>query len=66
MSVDGILYSSVMHKDEGMNLALKPSVFDDEKIKLTAAFKRTLKKVDKETYTDVKIEKTMDIDHLTG
>ncbi len=60
--LDGIFYSSVQHKDEGMNLALKPEVVETHKIKLIHAFKRTACKVNENTYCDIKLKEAKMID----
>lgn len=54
--LDGIFYSSVQYKDEGMNLALKPEVVENHKIKLIHAFKRTACKVNENTYSDIELK----------
>ncbi len=55
IELDGIFYSSVQFKDEGMNLALKPEVVENHEIKLINAFKKTALKVDENTYSDIKL-----------
>lgn len=53
--LDGILYPSVMHKSQGMNLALKPETVDVGKIQLIKAFRKEMKEVEYKEYSDVNI-----------
>lgn len=66
LSVDGILYSSVMHKEEGMNFALKPDVIYNNKIRLIQAYKRTSYKVDDNTYNGFDIILDKGINYYNG
>ncbi len=64
--LDGILYSSVQYEKEGMNLALKPDVVKENKIKLIGAFRRTSHRTSMDIYHDSKPIITKCIDYETG
>jgi len=64
-SIDGILYASIINAEKGINLALKPSVVDDKKIKLLNAMRATMKKLNEANYIedDIVICSSIDADN---
>jgi len=62
---DGILYQSVEFPSE-FNVALKPSVIDTGKVKLTFAARQTYNKVGNNHFKETESKNTTDIDYLKG
>lgn len=62
---DGILYQSVQYPKE-FNVALKPSVIESEKVKLSFAARQTYKKVGYNHFEETESINTTDIDYSNG
>lgn len=65
-NADGILYPSVIHREEGMNLALKPRLIDENKLRLVGAIKTVMKKIAVDNYSDVELKQSKQIDYSSG
>lgn len=66
VQVEGILYPSVTLRTEGMNIAIKPDVINNGKLKLVNAVRRKLEKVENFTIKDKEILIAKKINYKTG
>jgi hypothetical protein len=59
----GIIYTSVIHTEEGMNIALKPSFIEEKKLILVKAVRKVMKKINETTFMDIAMIETEQIDY---
>jgi hypothetical protein len=64
--VAGILYPSVIHREEGMNISLKPFVIDEKKLVLVKAVRKVMIKESIDHYRDIALIESKKIDYIDG